>query len=76
VKKGQIKHTINKTPKDAEDWVGINKKELIKLTVEIPPELHKNLLVSIASQTTKGKRVYIRDIVIKALEDYLMCESD
>ena len=76
MKKGQIKHTINKAPKNAEDWVGINKKELIKLTVEIPSELHKKLLISIASQTTKEKRVYIRDIVIEALEKYLMCQSD
>ena len=71
MKKGQIKHTLHKAPKNAEDWVGINKKELIKLTVEIPPDLHKKLLVSIASKTTKEKRVYIRDIVIEALEEYL-----
>jgi hypothetical protein len=71
VKKGQIKHTIHNAPKNAEDWVGITKKELIKLTVEIPPELHKKLLISTASKTTKEKRIYIRDIVIEALEEYL-----
>lgn len=70
MKKGQIKHTIN-NPKTAEQWIGVNKRELVKLTVEIPPELHKKLLTSIAVKSSKEGRVYIREIVVEALEEYL-----
>lgn len=75
MKKGQIKHTINKIPENAEEWVGISKKEAFKLTVEIPPGLHKKLLLLTASQSSKEKRVYMKDIVIQALEEYLAGKS-
>ena len=70
MKKGQIKHTLKNTVKAKDQWVGINKSSLVKLTVEIPEEIHKNLLLLSAKRSSKEKRVYIKEILTEALEQY------
>ena len=70
MKKGQIKHTLKKAPKTKEQWVGISKSSAIKLTVEIPEELHKKLLLLSATRSSKDNRIYIKDILVEALEQY------
>lgn len=75
MKKGEIKHTIKskgktKTPQSIDQWVGLKTSNLSKLTVEIPEDLYRKLRLESANRSTKEKKVYIRDILIEALDKY------
>lgn len=81
MKKGEIKHTIkpkNAPKKDVQtldEWVGIGKvrhrvNSLIKVTVEMPEALHKKLMGEAVSKSSRENRVYMRDILIEALDQY------
>ena len=72
MKKGQIKHTIKPASQSVDQWVGLNKQKLTKVTAEIPSDLHKKLLLASASKSSKDNRIYIRDILVEALEQYFV----
>lgn len=76
MKKGEIKHTVRsksekKMPLQSIDqWVGLKTSNLSKLTVEIPEDLYKKLRLEAANRSSKEKKVYIRDILMEALDKY------
>lgn len=69
MKKFEIK--TRKPAVSGDEWVGVKGPGRIKLTVDIPVEMHRRLRSAVIEKSTGTSRLYIRDIVMAALEEYL-----
>lgn len=68
MKKFEIK--TGKPAASEDKWVGVKGTGLIKLTVDIPAEMHMRLRATAVEKSTETNRVYLRDVVMMALEEY------
>lgn len=70
MKKFQIKTGREKTEQEKDTWAGIKGSGLKKVCYQIPNEMYRKLRATALDQSTDNHRVYIKDIVIMALNKY------
>ena len=67
--KDQSKRDVKKGKSDAMSIV--SGEELVALSVKVPKKIYDSILSRIANESVKGVRLKKREIIIKALEEYL-----